>query len=405
MVNIITRNDYDGFRASAYYGLFGDGDGETQQYDMSFGVQGDRARILFDASYVRQQDVAAGDRAISEFPIAGIGMCLGTCSSGTPQGRLVFTDPNTGVVSDITLNDLVLNDGSGPLPVFDPLNPGTAGDFHNFTVSDRFNFQPFNFIQTPNKRLNFFTKAEYDVADNVTLGLTASYTNRKSVNRAAPEPLFIGPDAGNGNIMDTVGIDVTNPFNPFGFSLDANNLIFAGRRPIEAGPRLFKQNVDTWFIGGTLAGDWDFGGNDIYWDVNVSWGQAQANQRKTGAFNAARLKRALGPIDQCLDATTGASIDGCVPFNFLGGQGPNGTGSITQQMLDFVTFIQKDESQQELFDISANVTGSLFEMPAGPVGFAVGFEHREQDGFFVPDPCCHSWRNGGGALFANGRWL
>ena len=385
VVNIITRDDYDGMRASAYYGAYGDGDGETEQYDFSLGVSDTKSRILFDVSYVRQQEVEAGDREISEFPIAGIGRCLATCSSGTPQARLVFTDPNTGQEVDITLNDGVANTGPGGLPVYDPLNPGTAGDFHNFTVDDRFNFQPFNFIQTPNERLNLFTKAEFDVFDNVTLGLVASYTNRKSVNRAAPEPLFIGPDAGNGNIMDTVGIDVTNPFNPFGFSLDANSLIFAGRRPIEAGPRLFKQNVDTWYVGSTLEGDFQVADSDVYWDVNVSWGQAQANQRKDGAFNAARLKRALGPIDQCLDAVTGASIDGCVPFNYLGGQGPDGSGSITPEMLNFVTFIQKDESQQELLDITANLSGEAFELPGGKLGYAIGFEHRELDGFFVPD--------------------
>ncbi len=386
VINIITRDDYDGFNATAYYGQFGDGDGETQNYDISFGVSGDRSRVLFDVAYARQNAVSAADRAISQFPIAGIGMCLATCSSGTPQGRFVFTDPNTGTDSSLTLNDGVLNDGGANIPVFDPLNPGTAGDFHDFATIDRFNFQPFNHLQTPNERLNIFTKAEYDLLDNVTFKVTGSYTNRKSSNRAAPEPLFIGPEAGNGNIMDTVTVAADNPFNPFGFALDANNLVFAGRRPIEAGPRFFQQNVDTWFVGATLEGVQEVGGRDIYWDINASFAEAQANQRKTGAFNAAKLKRALGPLDQCTDSGTGASIDGCVPFNFFGGQGVNGEGSITQEMLDFVTFIQKDESEQEQFDFSVNIAGTLFDLPAGAVGFAAGYEHRKQEGRFFPDP-------------------
>jgi iron complex outermembrane recepter protein len=383
VVNIITRTDFEGFRANGYYGSFGQGDGETQNYEASFGASSEKTRVLFDMSYTRQKDVAAGDRKISEFPIAGAGKCLATCSSGTPQSRLFFVDPNTGVTHDITLNNGALNDGN-TLPVYDPLNP-TGGDFHAFTVADRFNFQPFNFIQTPNKRLNLFAKAEHDVTENITLRLVGSYTNRQSQNRAAPEPLFIGPEAGNGNIMDTIGIDVTNPFNPFGFSLDANNFVFAGRRPIEAGPRLFKQNVDTWFAGATLDGKVNLAGRDIYWDANASFSQAQANQRKTGAFNAAKLKRALGPLDQCIDPATGAGIDGCTPFNYLGGQGPDGSGSITQEMLDFVTFVQKDESQQQQFDFTFNVTGDLIDLPAGPVGFAAGFERRHQEGFFIPD--------------------
>ncbi len=382
VVNIITRSDFEGFRANAYYGQFGDGDGETENYDITLGAAADRSALLFNVSYVKQKDVAAGDREISEFPIAGVGRCLGNCSSGTPQARLFFVDPNTSITHDVTLNDGVLNDGAS-LPVYDPNDPD-GGDFHSFTVADRFNFQPFNFIQTPNQRLNLFVKGEYEITDEMTMRLVGSYTNRQSVNRAAPEPLFIGPEAGNGNIMDTIEVDVTNPFNPFGFSLDANTFVFAGRRPIEAGPRRFEQNVDTWFVGATLDGKWAFGERDVYWDVNASFAQAQANQRKTGAFNAARLKRALGPLNLCVDGG-GASIDGCVPFNYFGGQGPDGTGSITPEMLAFVTFIQKDESQQEQFDISANITGDLFDLPAGRIGYAVGFEHRYQEGFFTPD--------------------
>ncbi len=47
------------------------------------------------------------------------------------------------------------------------------------------------------------------------------YNRRNSRNQAAPLPLFVGPGAGNGNLLDTIAIDVTNPFNPFGVTLRA----------------------------------------------------------------------------------------------------------------------------------------------------------------------------------------
>ncbi len=37
-------------------------------------------------------------------------------------------------------------------------------------------------------------------------------------------------------------------------------------------------------------------------------------------------------------------------------------------------------------DVTANLSGDLFDLPAGAVGFAIGYEHREEDGSFVPDP-------------------
>lgn len=401
VVNVITRTDFNGMQAHVYQGAYKDGDGVTGDYDVSVGVTGDRARVFFDIGYVKQGGVSAGDRAISEFPVAGSGKCLATCSSGTPQGRFVFNLPGTDQTLSITLNDGVLNDGKTNIPAFDAaalLATGAGGDFHAFQTADRFNFQPFNFILTPNKRINLFGKAEYDITNNIMFRMTGAFTNRKSRNQAAPEPLFIGPGAGGGGIADTITIDATNPFNPLGFSLDANpggNFNFAGRRPIEAGPRIFLQNVDTWVVSGTLQGDTPVLDHAFYWDVNVVWAQSQASQRKFGAFNALKLKQALGPLDKCVDPATGEGINGCVPFNFFGGQGPDGTGSITKEMLDFVGFIQKDESRQQLFSFTINISGDAFDVPAGTVGYAFGYEHRRNEGVFTPDSVVSSGETAG----------
>ena len=78
------------------------------------------------------------------------------------------------------------------------------------------------------------------------LSLKALYNRRNSKNQAAPLPLFVGPDAGNGNLLDTISISATNPFNPFGVTLDATNYSFIGRRFVENGPRRYSQSVDTY---------------------------------------------------------------------------------------------------------------------------------------------------------------
>jgi iron complex outermembrane receptor protein len=179
--------------------------------------------------------------------------------------------------------------------------------------------------------------------------------------------------------MDTIGVDVTNPYNPFGFSVDVDsNAIFMGRRPLESGPRIFNQDVDTFYVSGGLDGNFTFADRDFYWDVTAAYSKNEASQQKHGAHNSAHLKRALGPLDECTDA--------CVPFNFFGGQGANGEGTITQEMLDYVGFIQKDESEQELTSYLFNLSGTVVELPAGPLGFALGYEYRDQEGSFTPDP-------------------
>jgi len=394
VVNIITKENYDGLDVSYYYGLYDEGDGKSQEFNLSFGAQSDTARILIATSYTEQGDVSAADRDISTYPIAGVPI---GASSGTPQGRFAFYDPRipdplgdgSNFVS-ITLNDGVLNDGGANIPVYDFNNP-TGNDFHGFALADRFNYQPFNHLMTPNERVNFFLKGEYDIADNLMFRLMATFNNRSSQNKAAPEPLFAGPGGGGGAVMENIIFHEDNIYNPFGISIGPNEIQdgFITRRPIEAGPRIFDQNVDTYYISGGLSGEFEANSSTWYWDVNASWSQNQANQRKAGAFNARKLSLAVGDPAVC------AVNPGCVQFNWFGGQGPNGQGSITQEMLDYVTFTQKDESEQEMFDVTANITGEFGNLPGGPLGVAFGFEYRDEEGFFVPDSVVSSGETAG----------
>lgn len=68
---------------------------------------------------------------------------------------------------------------------------------------------------------------------------------------------------------------------------------------------------------------------------------------------------------------------------------------MTQEMLDFVTFIQKDQSKQKLFDFSFNITGGFAGFGAGDIGWALGYERREEDGNFIPDTVVSSGETAG----------
>lgn len=371
VVNVITKQDFDGFEISGYAGGYDEG-GDTQEYSLSIGTVGDRSSVFLNIGVVDQERMNARDIPQSSTPIPFVTDGTGG-SSGTPQARVLFTDPNTSTVVDCTLND-----GVTGLPFYDPADPCGAGDdYHPFATADRFNFSPFNLVLTPSKRTSVYGQARYAFTPSTSVYLKGLFNNRESTNQAAPEPLFIGPDAGNGNLLDTITVDVTNPFNPFGVTLGENDpTFFAGRRPLEGGPRIFEQNVDTLYIGGGLQGEFTAGNRAYYWDLNTAKGRNRADQLKMGGYNSANLKQALGPVADC--------VAPCVPMNFFGGQG-DGSGTITPEMLGFIGFIQKDLSEQELFTISGNISGEVVSYGAGSLAFAAGFEHREQDGFFQPD--------------------
>ena len=372
VVNIITKRNQDGFQATAQAGKFGNGDGFSQDYNFSWGIHQDHTQVVFGGGYFKQDPVSSGDRAISLFPNPFQTSCLGGgCSSGTPLGRLIVHDPNTNQDLNITLKQALQ---PGQRPTYNPLDPtGAAGSYKAFTTADRFDFQPFNYIETPLERMSAFLSVTQDLTDDIRFHGRASYVERKSANQAAPLPLFVGPDAGNGNLLDTIAVDRTNPYNPFGFTLTDGTYSFIGRRLIEAGPRHYEQTVDTVNLTATLEGDLAVSSRTWHWDANAVWSRNHADQTFTGNVNAQRVQQALGPVANC----TGS----CVPLNLFGG-----AGTITPAMLAYIGFTQVDSSQQELRDYSANLTGDLFDLPAGPLAFAVGFEHRQTTGYFQPDP-------------------
>ncbi len=372
VVNIITRKDFTGMEVALYGGQYDEGDGETSSVEMSFGSSSEKHNFFLSISHRNQEEVKASDRSLATTPKPG---GLGRHgSSATPGGRYLFTLPGDQTA---TTGDVCSFDGD---VTFCNITPdGSAGsgygDFHNWSNADRFNYAAFNLYVTPTETTNIFAQGDYQLSSNVSFNYRAMYNKRESKNQAAPEPIFIGPDAGTGNAYaDNVVIHETNPYNPFGATLDSSNFIFAGRRPLENGPREYFQDVDTFHAGIGFEGEIDGGDNAYYWDVNWSWSENQGNQLKSGALNARRISLALGPVANC------NADPACVPLNIFG------AGSITQDMLDYISFVQHDSSKINLQTFSANISGDLVELPAGPLSFAAGVEHRRESGRFDPDP-------------------
>jgi iron complex outermembrane recepter protein len=366
VINIITRDTYDGLSASGYYGEFDKG-GATKAADVSFGGSGENFSAFLNVSYTDQEEISSAETEFSRFPVPGTGVALG--SSRVPGGRTRFTLPNG------TRLDLIPAPGQTQ-PVFDRTQTGcTRTDgFRCFTGADAFNFAPFNLLLTPNERKGIFGQARYDFGNDVSWYARVLYNQRESANQAAAEPITLGPGSGNA-FSDNVFIPASQPFNPFGIDLRASgpgaNLATLRYRPLEGGPRRFTQDVDTWYFGTGLEGTFDWGDRVYSWDVNYATSENEADQTNLGSYNIRRIVDALGP--NC------GTIPGCVPLDLFG------FNSITPAMLAYISPIVRDTSENSLELFSANLTGDLFQMPAGPLAFATGYEHRRLEGSYTPD--------------------
>ena len=368
VVNVITKTSQRGLAASAQVGSYLDhDDGWTQNYQLSWGNGTGPTQIVVGGNYIKANGVLSGDRAISAFPNPYSTSCTqGGCSSFPLNGR--FGGPIFGPSSS--------DDGTWTLAQAITTRPTFPGNFRAFVTADRFNFAPFNYIEIPLKRYGLFGNLVQELGGDTHLRIKAVWNRRDSINQAAPIPLGIGPNVGNGNSLDTLTVSATNPFNPFGVDLIPNDGRAGGnynqiqRRVIEAGPRHFAQRVNTYYgsatLDGRLGGEW-------YWDVNGIWGRNKARQTMTGNIRADNVAQALGPLAGCTSP--------CVPLDLFGTP-----GSITPAMLDFIGFTQHDKSQQKIWGGSANISGKWFDVGGDALGLAGGVEYRRLKGSFTPDP-------------------
>jgi len=407
VINIITVKNYNGAEAHASFGMYdghadgGGWDGKTQKYSFTVGTSSDRASVLMSAGYYNQDPIWAGQRTISKEPYIDFGTNLG--SSGSPGGRIFIIGPNNGN----TVGGTACPTGASYCDLSGPSSANSSPGFHQFTAPDHYNYAPANYLLQPTERWYTFTQGHYDLTDNVTFNFTAAYQKRDSQAILAPSPWFLGFLFGGSSTKQNgmfIGMASNNPGNPFGVDLvpyytatgisswcqkygspncttNYDILGLYGRRPFETGNRVFSQNVSTYYFNGGFNGYFQVGNNEWNWNANYIFSKRYNTNITSGFTNTARLQEALS-------YNCGSSVDpSCVPLNVFGGaQANGGKGSMTPDMVNYITFTAHRVNAITMRDYNAGLGGNFFNSwYAGPWGFAAGYEYEALDGFNQPD--------------------
>ncbi len=408
VINIITIKNYNGAEAHATFGMYdghgvgGGWDGKTQKYSFTVGSTTDRSSVLMSAGYYNRDPIWAGQRTISKEPYIDFGTHYG--SSGTPGGRIFIWGANNGnsVGGTACPTGASFCDLSGPSAA--NMSPG----FHSWTAADYYNYAPANYLLQPQEHWYTYTQGHYDLTDNVTFNFTGAYQKRDSQAILAPSPWFLGFLFGGSSTQQNgmfIGMASNNPGNPFGVDLvpyfpssagfsswcqkygsptcssQYDILGLYGRRPFETGNRVFTQNVATYYFNGGFNGYFQVGNNEWNWNANYIFSKRMNTAITTGLTNTARLQEAMSY--NC----GGASDPNCVPLNVMGGAFANGgTGSMTTNMVNYITFTAHRVNSITMRDYNAGINGNFFNSwYAGPWGFATGYEYEALDGYNQPD--------------------
>jgi iron complex outermembrane receptor protein len=390
VVNVITRNNFSGTEVAGFLGTSQRGDASILDLGFSTGQVSDRGNIFFSTGFLGQQEAWAGDRDHSFYALGYDFRSRQINTSGsvtTPNGRISAatsaTDPGNQLWKDLkaqypTARFFYCDKPAGAdqcLGYWVPFDDSGVTDAGGHT----YNFQPENYLATPMRRLNLFSTGTLRLGGGVDGFFEASYTNRQSAQKLAPEPLSASGES--------VIVSKDNLYNPFG-----KNFASLNRRLIEFGNRDFSQDLDTFRLVTGVNSGWELGDKKWTWDAYVNYGRTQGVETKRGLLHRSRLAAAVGPstVDpatgepRCAGPTgTPLPKDQCVPLNLFGGE-----GTITPDMVAPLTYTGTRRGFNQQLIGAANVTGELATVGTArsPMAIALGVEQRREAGAAIPDP-------------------
>lgn len=308
-------------------------------------------------------------------------------------------------------------------------NPTTCGDDFFEAVAQR---------QSPLKRLTLTGVGHYDITDNITAFMEFNAFNAEAselLNQAGFSTPFFGGESNALTFSSThplLSQQATSTLQSLG--LDTFSLNRANQDLLNGGPG-FSENTTLRVVAG-LNGGFSLFNRQWDWEVYTNFGETDA-QTASSDINDARLINALDAVAitqddaDALNGFNGASIGLTGPFPILGIRDGNlitsttatplqagdvvcqslidvangdlapvaGSG-LTDEQLPFVNgcvpvnlfgdgnslpeavaFVQgidffDAEITQEVTQVTVGT--DLFDLPAGPVGIALGYQHREE---------------------------
>jgi iron complex outermembrane receptor protein len=343
VINIITRNDYQGISVSGGAKMPQE-DGGTQynaNFTAGFGsLAKDGYNVFGGFAYVKEDRVAAVER---DFAASGVNVDKGLyLTSGTTfPGN--YSQASKGVATNPTL--------PGCAPSKSILIPGIFGP-----NSCRYDFTQDIDIMSEVERWSGFARGSLALGANHTASLEYFLSYNKVGNNVAPTPLTqlpmtaVNPYYPGGS----AGVPITNP------NLDRTLPISVGWRMLPAGPRASEIENTTQRILGELEGSlgkWNYKAAALYSDSQVE-----------NTFTNGYVSR-----QKIIDGLAGAN--GAPFLNPFGAQTAAGTSYIAANKI----LGQVQDIEGSMWGVNGSVSGELMQLPAGPLSAAFLASYQKED--------------------------
>ncbi len=427
-INFIMKQDFEGIDFTSYYAETEEGDGGRLNAAITMGVNsGDgRGNVVATLNWTDREALLLGARPLGLLGIDG--------ASGAGYTEFLAGEPPVAPVAGCGgPNSVDAVQGSGstttlPTRVAIAGGPG-LGQFHDDGTLQAncsvFNFNPYNYYQTPQERLGGMVLGHYEMNEHAEAYGRFLFSNTEVTAQIAPSGVFgaafftplsnpfisdqalgvilAGANAGlAAGTVNGPGILTPDPTDEPDATLfhnwtdnpdagiqgvvdEADDLnIQYRRRTVEFGPRAGSNTFNAYSLvtglRGNLVGKWDY-------DLSFQYGESERADVSTGYTNLDNITNSIAAVPDPITGEPVCRVGGaCVPLNLFGG-----FGAITPEMAAYssASAIQKQNYQQTIYTASVNGTVEQLQLPwaSTPVALSFGTEYREEEGATIPDEC------------------
>ncbi len=435
--NIILRDGFEGVEVRANNGITERGDGHNYNFSALVGTKfaNDRGHVQLAYSRDRQDGLVFNSRDFLRRNLGNLtNPCSGPVSATCPAGNFVgnlgrpagITAANDGRInSSIGFND-TLSDGFPPSVIsrdvtisfltqgglvtsatnaaggsvaaavrnlqfnpageLVPFNRGIQSVGSNASGGDGFRFNDYSQIRSNLERDIVYGMGSFEFSPAFTVFAEGTYFRSRG-DELVQQPTF------NSSLFGGAS-------GALRFSIDTPFLTAQARQQLQANGvtqfQVSRASVDlvdptgfsvTNLYRGVLGarGDFSLFGRGWGYEVSGTYGRTEISD-----FNEAlNQQRFVNAVNNCtVTGVTAANTvtpgflpiadAGCVPLNLLG------ANRSTQAARDYVFVNNTTESRLDQWVVTANVSGTLFDLFGNGVGVSVGVEHRDEKGSFTP---------------------
>jgi len=404
VVNFIFKKNFEGVELDTGYSQTGDKDGATYRAALTLGANAPdgKGNIAVSLGYSKREPVLLGDRASGQVGVVsatGVGLGVTVPPSPTNCGGPNSVPTNFSGSSTTVPARLALVGVPSATGAFQVREDRTLGP--NCSL---FNFNPYNYYQTPSERFSATGMGHYELIDNVEAYARTMFTRTNVRQQIAPSGIFgtafFVPLANPfisaaqrttlinaANAARTAGTLTASNFR----DLNSNGVIDAAddlnlvvrRRTGELGERSSTYETNYYQLVFGLRGENPLGLEGWNWDASAQRGESSRTEVRAGYTNVTNFGNALNAVSTNTCRVGGSS---CVPIDIFGA-----FGSITPAMAAYsgAVGILKSNYTQQLATASIGGPINSIQSPlaALPLAISLGTEYREEFGRSEPDEC------------------